>query len=201
MKSIQLNDPVTLDDLISAYIRFKEWMDYDTERSAYCAKEIAIMQTLFGTAYIKVPTVLLDATHEEMLNVMEERQAALSALAGVVDASAEEDEIDDLLREVDRTTFRSTVHYFITLHEAIWQAVESVSFEDESDTEKYTIDAEPFEDHFEEVTEDLFEDIHAFIISEHPEIELMSFPVEKLYELGLPRRAPEPIDHGQTAVN
>ena len=201
MQTTQLSDSVSLNDLIMAYLRFKEWMDYDTERSAYCAKEIAIMQALFGTSYIKVPFVLLGATHEELLNAMEERQAKLTALAGAVDASAEEDEIADLLRDVDRTTFRSTVHYFITLHEAIWQAAESVSFEDESNPEKYTIDNEPFEDHFEEVNEALFEDIRAFIISEHPEIKSITFPVEKVYTLGLPRHVPEPIDYGQTAVN
>ena len=159
------------------------------------------MQTLFKTAYINVPPNLVDASYGELLSVMEKRQTLINDFHEAVYNSTDEDRLDDVLMEMDKSTFKSTVYYFTTLHEAICQAVESVSFENESNPGKYTIDAEPFEDHFEEVNEDSFEDIRAFIISEHPKIEPMSFPVEKVYKLGLPKCAPEPIDHGPTTVN
>ena len=198
MESIQLNDPVTLDDLITAYLRFKEWMDYDLERSAYCAKEIIVMQALFKTAYIKVPLNLDSRSHEEILNAMEERQVKLTALTSAIDVSADEDEIDDLLRDVDKSTFKSTLHYFTTLHEAICQAIQGAGIEDDSNSGKCTIDVEPIEDYFEEIDENSFEYIRSFIISEYPEIEFMNFPIENVYALGLPRQAPAPIDHNQS---
>lgn len=200
MKSIQPNDPVTLDDLITAYLRLKEWMDYDLERSAYCAKEIIVMQALFKTAYIKVPFNLANASHEEMLNAMEERQVKLTALTRAVDASADEDEIDDLLRDVDKSTFKSTVHYFTTLHEAICQAIQGAGIEDDAYSGKCTIDAEPIEEHFEEIDENSFEYIRSLIISEHPEIEFINFPIENVYALALPRQAPAPMNHNQSHI-
>lgn len=198
MASKQLNDPVNLNDLIRAYIRFKDWMDYEAERSAYSAKEIVVMQALFGTGYIIVPPELIDASYEELLDAMESRQTLLVALSEALYDPTSEGKFDDLQLEVDKSTFRSTVHYFTTLYEAIYHAADNVSFEDESDPENHTIDNEPFDDHFDEVDEAMFEEVRNFIISEHPKIELMAFPVEKAYALGLPRQVPDPIDHGPT---
>lgn len=187
------NGNLALDDLVHTYLRFKEWMDYDAERSAYCAKEIIVMQKLFGTAYIIVPADLATFGHDELLNAMDKRQVDLTALTKAIDGSADEDEIDDLFREVEKTSFKSTTHYFITLHQAIWQAVDSVRLDVESDHEEFVLDSEPFDDHFEEVDDAMFEEIRDFIISEHPQIEFISFPLETAYDLGLPRRVPDPI--------
>lgn len=187
------NDNLTLDDLIRAYLRFKEWMDYDAERSAYCAKEIIVMQKLFGTKYITAPANLTMFGYDDLLSAMEKRQADLTALTEAIDGSSGEDEIDGLLKEVEKTSFKSTTHYFITLHQAIWQAVDSARLDVESDHEELVLDSEPFDDHFEEVDDAMFEEIRIFIISEHPQIEFMSFPQKTAYDLGLPKRAPQPI--------
>jgi hypothetical protein len=209
MESTQLNDPVTLDDLINAYLRFKEWMDYDTERSAYCAKEIIVLQKLFGIPYVTVPRQLADASYEDLLSIMEDRLDLIVAHNGAIDDTLYNDdfddedrqEIDDLMREIDKTSFRSTVHYFKTLHQAINEAAQSVVIIDPSDPESYTIDTEPFDDCFAEASDTLIDQIREFILSEHPRLESMSFPLERAYSLGLPRKAPEPIDHGPTALN
>jgi len=185
------NDNLTLDNLIRAYLRFKEWMDYDAERSAYCAKEIIVMQKLFGTAYITVPADLATSGYDELLSVMDKRQTDLVALTGIIDGSADEGEINDLLREVDKTSFKSTTHYFITLHQAVLQAADSVRLDVALDQEEFVLDSEPFDDHFEEVHDAMFEEIRDFIISEHPKIKFISYPLETAYDLGLPRRAPE----------
>lgn len=196
MKSIPLNDPINLDDLIHTYVRFRDWMDYDAERSAYSAKEVTVMQQLFKTAYVIAPHSLTDATYEELAKVMEHRQALLISLNEELYNPSGEGVFDDLRLEIDKSTFRTTVHYFTTLHEAIWHAADSVTFDDEPAPENYSIDSEPFDDHFDEVDEAAFDDIRAFIISEHPGIEQVTFPVENAYALGLPRQVPDPIDHG-----
>lgn len=189
-------DNLNLDDLIRAYLRFKDWMDYDeSDRSAYCAKEIIVMQQLFGTAYVTAPAELVTASFEDLLRAMEKRRAVLGLLIDAIHGSTEGSEIDDLLSEVDRTSFKSTVHYFTSLHQAIWQTAESAITDVGLGQEELVLDTEPIDDHFDEVTEAAFEDIRAFIVSEHPKIELMSFPAERAYDLGLPRRAPEPINH------
>jgi hypothetical protein len=196
MKSIPLNDPINLDDLVRAYVRFRDWMDYDAERSAYSAKEIITMQQLFKTAYVVIPRALRNATYEELATIMQHRQALLASFTEEIYNPGSEGVFDDLRLEIDKSTFRTTVHYFTTLHEAIWQAADSITFDDESAPENYSIDSEPFDEHFDEVDEATFDDIRAFIISEHPGIEQVTFPVENAYALGLPRQIPDPIDHG-----
>ncbi|MDH2916027.1 MAG: hypothetical protein PXX77_04030 [Gallionella sp.] len=186
-------DCLDLDYLIRAYLRFKEWMDYDIERSAYCAMEIIVMQKLFGTAYITVPANLATASYEELLDAMEERQNVLNDLTYSIDMSAGIDEIHRLLNEVNKTTFKSTVHYFVTLHEAITQVAASATYDPDSDKTEPVIDTEPFEDHFEEADEVLFEEIKAFIIRHYPKIESLSFPIETRHVMGLPRHAPNPV--------
>lgn len=171
-------------------------MDYDAERSAYSAKEVIIMQQLFKTAYVVVPSDLREAIYEELVAAMEHRQTLLSTLTREIDEPSGTGLFDDLRLEVDKSTFRTTIHYFTTLHEAIWHAADSVIFDDESSPENYSIDSEPFDDHFDEVDEATFDDIRDFIVSEHPGIEQVTFPVEKAYALGLPRQIPDPIDHG-----
>jgi len=196
MKSIPLNDPINLDDLIRAYVRFRDWMDYDAERSAYSAKEAIVMQQLFKTVYVVAPPALRNATYEELATIMQHRQALLASFTEETYNPSSKGVFDDLRWEIDKSTFRTTVHYFTTLHEAIWQAADSISFDDASAPENYSIDSEPFDEHFDEVDEASFDDIRSFIISEHPGIEEVTFPVEKAYALGLPRQVPDPIDHG-----
>lgn len=157
------------------------------------------MQQLFKTAYVVVPISLRNATYEELAVAMEHRQELLTALTREIDEpSGIVGLFDDLRQEVSKSTFRTTVHYFTTLHEAIWHAADSVTFDD-SKPEGYSIDAEPFDDHFDEVDEASFEDIRAFIVSENPGIERLTFSAEKAYVLGLPRQMPDPIDHGPPA--
>lgn len=197
MNSTLLNDPISLDDLIRAYIRFRDWMDYDPERSAYSAKEIIIMQQLFRTGYVVVPPALRDATYEELTDALEHRLELIGSLNEEIYNPSGTGAFDDLSAEIEKTTFSTTVHYFTTLHEAICHAADSVTYDD-SKPEGYSIDAEPFDDHFDAVDEVSFENIRAFIVSEHPGIERLTFPAEKAYALGLPRQMPDPIDHGPT---
>ena len=193
MESATLSDPVTFDDLVRAYFRYKEWMDYDLERSAYCAKEIIVMQSLFGTAYVRVPSAVASASYEELLTFMENRFATMEARNDVVYGSSDEGELRDLDAQLHRTSFRSDVQEFMTLHEALEIATSSARRSDEGEI---IVDDEPFDDCFAPVDDATYERIRAFIVSEHPEIEAKSFPAEKVYTLGLPRQPPDPIDYG-----
>lgn len=185
-----INDPVTLDDLVRSYLRFKDWMGHDTEHSAYCAKEIIVMQALFGTAYITVPPVLVTASYEELLACMEKRQITMRRFIDAVHTPSDYDKVDDLLEELNKSNFTSGVHYFTTLFEAIMQTAASARQNDEQEPGNLVIDEEPLEDHFEESNEATFESIRDFIITEYPKTEFMSFPKERLHSLGLPRSAP-----------
>ncbi len=187
---MHITDSVALDDLVRSYLRFKDWMDHDTEHSAYCAKEIIAMQALFGTAYVKVPSDLITASYEELLACMEERQVTLEMFTEAIHTSADEDETRGLLMELEKSSFKSNVHYFTTLFEAILQTSASIRQDDEKELGNLVLDEEPLEDHFEESNEATFESIRAFIVTEHPETEFMNFSTEKLYSLGLPRLAP-----------
>lgn len=191
----QENDHLNLDDLIRAYLRFKEWMDYDVERSAYSAKEIIVMQKLFGTTYVTVPANLVAASHEKLLSVMDKRISDMQTLAGAIDDLADEKVTNDLLKVVDETTFQSLVPYFTPLFQALWQGVGAAGFEIESGQNMWTLDIEPIDDYFDEIEEPPFEEIRAFIISEHPQIESVRFAREKLYALGLPKQSPDPIPY------
>jgi hypothetical protein len=193
--SYQENGHLNLDDLIRAYLRFKEWMDYDVERSAYCAMEIIVMQKLFGTAYVTVPADLVAASHVKLLSVMDKRISDMQALAGAIDDLADECVTDELLKVVDKTSFQSSVPYFTTLFQALWQGIRNAGFGVESCQEIWTVDHEPVEDYFDEVEEPPFEKIRAFIISEHPRIKSVCFPREMLYALGLPKQSPAPIPY------
>lgn len=197
---------VTLDDLIEAYLRFKEWMDYDAERSAYSALEIAVMQKLFGTSYIAVPDALSAAGYGAMLSAMEQRMALIGRYIDAIHASVDGDDDDPedttLLREeLDRTTFLSSVPWFITLHQAIHDAASSVRVGASGDASGYTIDESPFDDWLDEASDDEVASIRAFIIEDHPGIDALRFPRAALYELGLPQQAPEPIDYGPAALH
>ncbi len=195
-----LRDSVTIDDLVAAYLRFKEWMDYDLERSAYCAKEIMVLQELFGVSYVVVPPALRNSSHSELLQAMAERMALLDELLDAIYYPADDGKYERVLGAMDKTTFRSTVHYFTTLHEAIFQAADSIVFEDPDDPERYPIDSEPFDDHYD-TSDALVEGVRDFIISEHPRLESVSFSLEKVYALGLPRIVPPPIDHGPPSLD
>lgn len=98
-----------------------------------------------------------------------------------------------LLNEANKTTFKSTAHYFVTLQEAIFQVADSATYDPDADKTEPVLDTEPFDDHFEEADEVLFEEIRAFIISHYPKIESLSFPIETLHVMGLPRHAPNPV--------
>ena len=198
MEKPTLNDPICVDDLIEAYLRFKEWMDYDTRRAAYAAKEVAVLQELFGTSYVEIPAGLEEASHEELLDVMYERQELLSAYVGALDElefreesdPEEEDRVEELLHQIDRTSYRTTVHYFRTLHEALQEAARVVM--EEGDLPE---DSDIYEDQFRKLDADEVEEIRSFILSEHPELAAVTFPLERAYALGLPSHRPEPIEH------
>ena len=193
--SYQEKDNLDLDDLIRAYLRFKEWMDYDAERSAYSAKEIIVMQKLFGTSYVTVPANLVTASHEKLLSVMDKRISDMCALTGAVDDLSDECVASELLKVVDETSFKSSVHYFAPLFQALWQGIRNAGFDVESGQDLWTVDHEPLEDYFDEVEEPPFEETRAFIISEHPRIGSVCFSREMLYALGLPKQSPVPIPY------
>lgn len=185
-----LNDPVTLDDLVHSYLRYKNWMDYDTEHSAYCAKEIIVMQALFGTAYITAPPFLVTVSYEELLACMEKRQVTMGMFSDAVHTQTDRDTFDNLLEELTKSSFTSGVHYFTTLFEAVMQTAASARQNDEQERGNLLLDEEPLQDHFEEPNEATFEIIKNFIITEYPKTEFMSFSKERLHGLGLPRSAP-----------
>ncbi len=139
------------------------------------------------------PTVKSEALLGQYVN------AIYSSVDG--DAHADQADSEDWLREIDKTTFRSSVDQFKTLHEAIHEVAASVVFDSTTGPADYSIDTEPFEDHFDEVNDHKFDSIRAFMIAEYPDIEFLSFPLERVYDLGLPRQAPEPIDHGPAQLN
>ncbi len=192
------NDPVTTDDLIKVYLRFKEWMDYDHERSPYCAMEVKVFQELFGTAYVVVPRALTNATYADMQEAMHERLALIDEMHDAIYNPAEDGKFERVLQEMDKTTFRSTVHYFQTLHEAITQMTDSVVVDESGELQ--SIDDEPMEDYLDQ-SDALFDEVHDFILSEHPELKTVSFPLERVYALGLPRNPPLPIDHGPPGLD
>lgn len=193
--SYQENDHLNLDDLIRTYLRFKEWMDYDAEHSAYSAKEIIVMRKLFGTAYVTVPADLVAASHEKLLNVMDKRISDMQALAGAIDSLADESVTNELLKVVDETSFQSSAPYFTTLFQGLWQTIRNAGFDIESGQDIWTVDHELVEDYYDEVEKPPFEEIRTFIISEHPRIESVCFSREKLYALGLPKQSPDPIPY------
>lgn len=166
--SYQENDHLNLDDLIRAYLRFKEWMDYDAERSAYSAKEITVMQKLFGTTYVIVPANLVAASYEKLLSVMDKRISDMQTLAGAIDDLADERVTNELLKVVNETTFQSSVSYFTPLFQTLWQGIRNAGFDIESGQNKWTLEKEQFDDYFDEIEGPPFEETRAFIISEHP---------------------------------
>ncbi|MBI3373618.1 MAG: hypothetical protein HY017_17980 [Betaproteobacteria bacterium] len=184
---------IQLNDLILAYLRYKNWMDYDTVHSAFCAEEIIVMQALFGTAYIKVPAALITASYEELLACMDKRQATLRMQTDAVYSSTYEDQIDDILKELEKSALKSELHYFTALHEATMRTAASARWDIEQESGKLALDKEPLEDYYEKSDEATIERIRTLIIAEHPEIESMSFPVEKLRDMGLPKQPPEPV--------
>jgi len=186
----QINDTVTVDDLVRSYLRYKDWMGYDVEHSAYCAMDIIVMQALFGTAYIKVPAHLVAASYEQLLAAMEERRVTMRRYIDAVHEFADESDTNDILMELEKTSFKSEVHYFTTLFEVVRQAAASAHQVEEDDPKSIVIDESIIEDHFEEMDEASFESIKAFIVGEHPKVEFMSFPTERLHRMGLPRTAP-----------
>ena len=190
MGLMQINDTVTVDDLVRSYLRYKDWMDHDTEHSAYCAMDIILMQVLFGTTCIKVPPNLVDASYEELLACMEKRQVTLAMFIDAAHESIGENETDHFLSELEMSTFKSEVHYFTTLFEAILQTAESVRQDDEQEPSYLELDEEPLEDHFAEPDDATLETIRAFILTQHPRTEFMSFPAAKLHRMGLPTSAP-----------
>ena len=168
-----LKEPVTLSDLVSAYLRFKEWMDCDAERSAYCAMEIMIMQRLFGTRYVIPPGDLGNASYEQLLIAMTKRQADLRLFTDLVHESNDEDTFEDVVADLRKTTFFSKVGPFATT----FQVLSEGAF---------------FDSHFYGESPD---ELRAFILSEFPAIEKLTFSKDSLYEAGLPKIAPEPPDH------
>ena len=187
---VRLNRTVGVDDLVRSYLRYKDWMDHDAESSAYCVKEVIVMQELFGTAYIKAPPNLASASYEELLACMEKRQDTLCKFTYATHTPEHEDGIDDIYQEIEKTQFRSEVHYFVTLFEALMQCASSAQLNDPGESEVFELDKEPLEDHFEKTTEAMFETIRDFIVAEHPGIDRKRFSVDRLQQMGLPPVAP-----------
>lgn len=187
-ESIQLHDPITLDDLVRAYIRYKEWMDYDEVKSAYCLKEIMILQSLFGISYITPPAALRNASYPALLNVMTSRIALLTAYFQAIENPKDDLDTEEVLEKIQDSNFTSTVHYFTTLFEAITSAAENAAY---SPSGNVVLDEEPFEDHFAELDEALNDEIRAFILEDHPGIAEKTFPLATVYEMGLPMDVPK----------
>ena len=181
---------VTVDDLIQAYLRFKDWICEEIERSAYSAKEMLIMQELFGTSYVKFPAGLPTESYADVCAFMKNRDD-VHARFMVALYFPENGQLDALLEEELRLGFISEVHYFMPISQAIMQTAASVRPDNE--TGNPIFDEEIMEDQFQETDEATVETIRRFVIAEHPEIEFMTFPREKLYAMGLPRTTPDAI--------
>ena len=181
---------VRLRELILAYLRFREWMDHDAEHSAFCAKEIIVMQALFGTAYITVPDSLAKASYEELLVRMAERQEMLCEYTAAVYESPDADSLRVIGSELEKHEFRSKLYYFTPMHQAIMQAAMGATQNVAGDPGDVAIDEESIEDHFRETNQSTIARIRAQIVADHPGIESVAFPVEKLRALGLPKPSP-----------
>ncbi len=186
--------PCTVDHLVEAYLRFKDWMDYDASHAAYCIREVMAMQKLFGTSYVEFPNTLYVDSYERLLAIMQDREDMLCRWTEIAETTADVDEMDRLARVLERTAPHVTVHYFTTLTEAVHEMVttaEAIVAPDGS----YTVEMEKglSEDHFQ-ASDDAYKwEIRKFIVSENPGIDGFQFPVSKLHDLGVPAIRPEPI--------
>ncbi len=186
---------ITVDDLIEAYLRFKDWMGYDVSHSAYCIKEVMAMQALFGTAYISFPPTLDVESYEELLTLMKDREDVACRWTEVVETTGSEDEMAQLERILELISPKSQVHYFTTMFQAILDTAATADLIDKPDgSQSLHLDQEPFDDHFEVPDEAYRAEIRKFMVGENFGIDELAFPVKALHKLGVPKIRPRGID-------
>ena len=196
-------DPISLDTLVDVYLRFRQWYLHDVRRTAHCSMEVVMMQSLFKASYVDIPEHLVGADYERLIAASAEAVVLRDRFGSW--AQTPNDEVDmspadwdalgeSLHTELSNFIFHACVDPIKPLMQVMDEDVrvfEATAPVGEADpAESFEEMANFWDDHNDADTAAL----RQTLIEDFPGIERLRFDRERLFERGLPRIPPNPID-------